>query len=410
MANFFNTVLDVDRYVIARYYIESRLRLKDAAAEIAKEESTGTWTDVPREKKIHRLYAARVVRVDYKNSIADVAFPIANFSNDIGGIPILLSTIAGNLFGLKKLKNVRLIDFHLPRAYVRDYKGPKIGIHGLRKILGTTKSKRAHVGTIIKPKIGLQPKEQADVFYEAALGGIDCGKDDETLSNQRFCRIEDRTGRIAEVIDKIKEETGRNVLYAINVTTRADKLLETVDRAVANGATMFMIDAVCAGFSCVQAIAETKYRIPLLVHRAGHAAFDRDQKHGIDNMIIAKISRLAGGDLIHTGAVGKMAGNWKEIRCYDNFMRSKWFNLKPAMPVASGGLHAGLVERNIKLLGEDLQLQAGGGVHSHPLGTKAGAMSMRQAVEAVARGIPLNEYAKEHRELDLAIRKWGYFR
>ncbi|MBI5228982.1 ribulose 1,5-bisphosphate carboxylase large subunit [Candidatus Micrarchaeota archaeon] len=407
---FFTKAMDEDEYIIARYYVESPLGLKRGAEEIGKEESTGTWTSVPRERRIHKLYAARIIKLDYKNSISDIGFPIENFSWDVGGIPQLMSTIAGNLFGLEKLKNVRLLDVHLPKSVVREFKGPRLGVEGLRKIIGTEINRRAHVGTIIKPKIGLPPKEQAEVFYEAASGGIDCGKDDETLSNQRFSPLLERAQAIREVVDKVKSETGRRVLYAINVTNRCDKLLETVDSAAENGATLLMIDAVCVGLNGIQAIAEANNHLPLLVHRAGHAAFDRNPRHGINNMVIAKLSRLCGGDLIHTGAIGKMHGEVLEIRAYNDFLRREWFHIRKSMPVASGGLHPGLVEKNIKLLGSDLQLQAGGGIHSHPKGTRAGAAAMRQAVEAVNHRIPLNEYAKTHSELKAALKKWGYVR
>ena len=57
--------------------------------------------------------------------------------------------------------------------------------------------------------------------------------------------------------------------------------------------------------------------------------------------------------------------------------------------------------------GFDVQIQAGGGVAGHPDGVRGGAKAMSQAVDAAFMGIPASEYAKDHRELSLALDKWG---
>jgi len=84
----------------------------------------------------------------------------------------------------------------------------------------------------------------------------------------------------------------------------------------------------------------------------------------------------------------------------------KWFNIKPVLAVASGGLHPGHIPAVVDILGGDIVIQAGGGVHGHPDGTRAGARAMRQALEAKMQGIPLEEYAKEHEELRKALEKF----
>jgi len=41
------------------------------------------------------------------------------------------------------------------------------------------------------------------------------------------------------------------------------------------------------------------------------------------------------------------------------------------------------------------------------MGTKAGAMACRQALESTLKGISLKEAAEKHKELKVAIDKWG---
>jgi ribulose-bisphosphate carboxylase large chain len=86
--------------------------------------------------------------------------------------------------------------------------------------------------------------------------------------------------------------------------------------------------------------------------------------------------------------------------------KSEMGGLKPVLPAASGGLHPRLVPALLETFGNDVVLQAGGGIHGHPEGTVAGAKAMRQAVDATLEKNPLDEYAQTHRELKAALAHW----
>jgi ribulose-bisphosphate carboxylase large chain len=125
-------------------------------------------------------------------------------------------------------------------------------------------------------------------------------------------------------------------------------------------------------------------------------------------LVVAKLSRLAGLDQLHIGTgVGKMEGAMAEIEKIREAIEGEQFGLKKVFAVSSGGLHPGMVPALVKGLGNDIVIQAGGGVHWHPKGTKYGAMGLRQAVDAVEQGISLEEYAKTHQELKDVIDKFG---
>ena len=89
-------------------------------------------------------------------------------------------------------------------------------------------------------------------------------------------------------------------------------------------------------------------------------------------------------------------------------LSENWEHIKPVFAVCSGGLHPGHIPSLIKILGKDIIIQMGGGIHWNPRGSQYGAMGARQAVEAVMKKIPLKEYAKTHRELREALEKFGY--
>ena len=124
-------------------------------------------------------------------------------------------------------------------------------------------------------------------------------------------------------------------------------------------------------------------------------------------VVIAKVARLIGVDQLHIGtAIGKMSEKVDEVQRNKKAITEPMFNVRRVMPVASGGLHPGMVPKLIEYIGWDQIIQAGGGIHGHPNGTVKGAMAFRQAVDAVMKGKPLSEYAKDYAELEKALIKW----
>ena len=401
--------------LIATYYFRPRdsVTADFAAQAISEEQTTGTWTNLSTVND-HTAYVHAydgevmdIVSLGDGGYVTRIRYPYEIF--EPGNIPQYLSVIAGNLFGLGKLEVVRLLDIDLPDAFRIVHPGPKFGIEGVRKIVGTEISRRPHVGTIIKPKVGLNPKDTAAVAYEAAVGGVDLIKDDETLTNQRFCPLMDRLAAVMDALERAEQETGRTVLYALNVTTGGDTIVEAGEKAVKAGANMLMVDVLTAGFSAVQALAaDPAITVPIHVHRTMHGALTRNPHHGIAMRPIAKLVRLCGGDQLHTGTVsGKMGGSAAEILGDNTILTESWGPVVPVFPVASGGLHPGKVHAELAALGTEIVLQAGGGIHGHPDGTRAGAAAMRQAVDAFLAGVSAEEYAKTHPELARALAAWG---
>jgi ribulose-bisphosphate carboxylase large chain len=396
--------------VIAVYYFipDENTTPEFAAQAISDEETTGTWTDLTTRADYVKKLDGHVESLEsYRDGyITKIRYPGEIFEK--GNIPQYLSVVAGNLFGLGRLRSVRLLDVEFPE-HLCNFSGPVFGMEGVRKLIGTEKSGRPHVGTIIKPKVGLNPKDTAHVAYEAAVGGVDFIKDDETLTDQEFCPMKDRVEEVMARLDDAMSETGRKILYAVNVSDRADRIVERAEQALECGANTLMVDVITCGFSAVQALSELKSgNVPLHIHRTMHAAMTRNPEHGIAMRPIAKLVRMAGGDQLHTGTVsGKMGHDPSEILGDNKMLTGSMFGFKPVFPVSSGGLHPGKVRAELETLGTDIVLQAGGGIHGHPDGTRSGAAAMRQAVDAYMEGCLPEDYAKDHIELRRALEKWG---
>lgn len=388
--------------VVCTFYAEPRgISMEEAAGGIAAESSVGTWTELTTAKPYVEKLAAHVFSIE--GNCVKIAYPIELF--EFGNMPNILSSVAGNVFGLKALKNLRLNDVELPAELVKTFKGPLFGVEGIRKLLKV--SERPFVGTIIKPKLGLKTKDHALVAYEAWVGGCDIVKDDENLSSQRFNPFEERVVKTLESRDRAEGETGERKVYMANITAETDTMLKRAEFVLAHGGEYVMVDILTCGFSALQTLRDQNYKLVIHAHRAGHAAFTKNPKHGIAMRPIAKISRIIGVDQLHVGTVvGKMSETKQEVLENVEACKMPMSGLKPVMPVASGGLHPRLVPALMKIFGKDFVIQAGGGIHGHKDGTCAGAMAMRQAVDAAMQETQLEEYAETHKELKVALELW----
>jgi ribulose-bisphosphate carboxylase large chain len=389
--------------LVCTFHVEPQgFSLKEVAGGIAAESSIGTWTELTTVKPYVERLAAHVFAI--KGNIVKIAYPIALFER--GNMPNILSSITGNVFGLRALKNLRLNNIMLPAELANSFKGPRFGIDGIRDLLKI--HDRPFVGTIIKPKLGLKTVDHARVAYDAWVGGCDIVKDDENLGSQRFNPFEERVVKTLASRDKAEEETGEKKMYMVNITAETDTMLKRAEWVLDHGGEYVMVDILTCGFSALQTLRDQNFKLVIHAHRAGHAALTKNPKHGIAMRVIAKVARIIGVDQLHVGTVvGKMSETKQEVLENIEALKMEMGKLKPVMPVASGGLHPRLVPALMAIFGKDFVIQAGGGIHGHKNGTVAGATAMRQAVDATLQGIPLEEYGESHGELKVALELWG---
>jgi ribulose-bisphosphate carboxylase large chain len=391
--------------LICEFYLETKgfHDLKRTAGGVAAESSIGTWTDISTIKPYMAKLAAKVFSIKQtgkKSANIKIAYPNELF--EPGNLPDIMSSVAGNVFGMKDVENLRLNDMILPKNIVQSFKGPKYGIEGIRKITGI--KNRPLIGTIVKPKLGLNAKDHAKVAYDAWIGGCDVVKDDENLSSQRFNRFEERLRETMKMKEKAEKETGEKKMYMINITAETKEMLRRAKIAQDCGNEYVMVDIITCGWSALQTLRNENFNLVLHAHRAGHAAIDKNNKHGISMKVIAKLTRMIGLDQLHIGtAVGKMFETHEEVIENRNALVDNFYGLRQTMPVASGGLQPLMIPELYKIFGKDVILQLGGGIHGHPLGTRAGAKAARDALDAAMKGISLKEYAKMHIELKKAI-------
>lgn len=391
--------------------------MKEAAGRVASESSVGTWTTLYKMPK--RIKKIMAIAFEMKGNYAKIAYPIELW--DKGNAPQLLSGIAGNIFGMKALNNLRLLDVTLPKTYLKNFKGPRHGMRGVRSILKV--KKRPLTGAVPKPKIGYNAGEHAKIGFDTWVGGFDLVKDDENLTSTPFNKFEDRVRLMTKMRDKAETLTGERKSALLNITGETKDMIRRAKMLHDYGWEFAMIDVVTTGTAAVQTLRDVcgDYGLAIHAHRAMHAAFDRNPRHGLSMYFLGKLMRMIGVDQIHVGAVvGKLVGTKEEVGGIADMLRTmhskptketlgqKWFNVKPMLPVSSGGIHPGLIPSIMKILGNDFVLLVSGGIHGHPNGTREGAKAAMQAIEATMEGVSLLEYSRSHKELKAALGKWGY--
>ena len=411
--------IDYDDYMVATYFYQTPVdvRILDAVRSIAETQSCGTWvsvsksTDAIKQRHLGRIVALWEVPdnenslpedVSTRNWIFQVAYPIHNFGAQI---PLMLTTAYGEVATVERL---RLLDLHFPQAYIRQFKGPKFGIQGIRNLLGV--QDRPLLLSIIKPPLGLSPEESAAEFYKSSLGGADAVKDDELLVSHPWSTFTERIQHNRAAAQKVFDQTGQKTLYFVNITDRPDRLVENAYRAIDAGANALLVNYLTIGISALSMLADDPaINVPIMAHLNFSGALYAAPNSGISShLVLGKLPRLAGADVVvYPGAYGKFSMQAAKSMRIGQALTCPFYHLAPTWPMPAGGVHPGILPLMDKDFGKDIIVGAGGAIYGHPAGPTAGALAFRQAMEAINAGQSLAEAAATAPELKTAIDLWG---
>lgn len=375
----------------------------EAAAAVAGESSTATWTVVWTDLLTAcDIYRAKAYRVDPVPGTTDQFFAYIAYECELfeeGSLANLTASIIGNVFGFKAVKALRLEDMRIPFAYLKTFQGPATGLIVERERMD--KFGRPFLGATVKPKLGLSGKNYGRVVYEGLRGGLDFLKDDENINSQPFMRWRERYLYCMEGVNRAAAATGEVKGSYLNTTAATmEEMYKRAEYARKIGSIIVMVDLVI-GYTAIQSMAiwARNNDMILHLHRAGNSTYARQKNHGINFRVICKWMRMAGVDHIHAGTVvGKLEGDPLMVKGFYNtllntkltinlpqglFFDMDWASLRKCVPVASGGIHCGQLHQLLYYLGDDVVMQFGGGTIGHPDGIQAGASANRVALECM---------------------------
>ncbi|MHB8226294.1 RuBisCO large subunit C-terminal-like domain-containing protein, partial [Acidithiobacillus sp.] len=187
---------------------------------------------------------------------ATVRFPAANVDGRLGS---LLTMIFGkySLAGPAKVTAIRLPE--------RFGQAPRFGLDGIRERLGV--QKRPLVMAIFKPALGLTAADHAAILAEVAVAGLDVIKDDEILPDLPMAATLARWEACAPVIEARRDQTGRDLLYAVNLSGNAQQVQTLALQLVAAGANALLLNVLAYGFPVLEALAaDPDIDVPIFTH------------------------------------------------------------------------------------------------------------------------------------------------
>jgi ribulose-bisphosphate carboxylase large chain len=393
----------------AVYHLETADDPEKTAALIAGEQSSGTFVAIPGEDEALKARAAARYEIttvgqasqsDSKHYELKLSWPLENLGPSL---PNLMATIAGNLYELKPVRSLRLIDMTLPPAFAQAYPGPGFGIAGTRTLSGVPQGPL--VGTIIKPSVGLSPQDTANIVAQLCEAGVDFIKDDELQADGPACPFDDRVALSMAVINRHAERSGKKVMYAFNLTGELDEMKRRHDLVQRLGGTAVMLSLNSVGMAGFNAFRRHA-QLPIHAHRNGWGYLQA----GWSYTAWQKLWRLAGVDHMHVnGIANKFQEDDDSVITSARACMTPMFVDKPCtiMPVFSSGQTVRQAAPTWeRLRSTDLIFLAGGGLFAHPGGIAAGVSALRQSWSAAIEGVPLDVAAKTHRELREALEEF----
>jgi ribulose-bisphosphate carboxylase large chain len=409
--------------ITGKYYIETPLEVEKAAQVLAGEQSSGTFVAVPGEtEELKQRFAARVESITHLESVTEPGMPgvkasgglyhrasievswsIENFGYNL---PVLISTLQGNLYELTQFTGLKLMDIELPPSYGEHFKGPQFGIDGCRQLTGV--QGRPLIGTIIKPSIGMTPEQTAALVKTLVEAGIDFIKDDELLSASANSKFEDRVDAIMRVINTHADKIGKKVMYAFNISDEIDSMMRRYEYIVNAGGTCAMLSLNSVGLAGVKKIGDLQ-QLAIHGHRNGWGMLNRHPLLGIEFPAYQKLWRLAGVDQIHVNGIQNKF--WESD---DSVVRSIEACLKPlnngttVLPVVSSGQWGGQAfETYRRTHTTDLLYMAGGGIMAHPDGPGGGVVALQQAWKGAVDGLTQEQAVLQYPEFANSVKKFG---
>ncbi|TPI26171.1 ribulose 1,5-bisphosphate carboxylase [Mesorhizobium sp. B3-2-1] len=406
------------------YRIETSGSIEALAAKIASDQSTGTFVALPGEtEELKARVAARVLAIrhlpdaaqpslpgsgngPFRRADVDIAFPFDAIGTDLSA---LMTIAIGGTYSIRGLSGIRVIDMKLPEQYRGAHPGPQFGLAGSREMTGV--EDRPIIGTIVKPALGLRPRETAEMVGELIKAGVDFIKDDEKLMSPAYSPLAERVKAIMPLILDHEQKTGKKVMYAFGIShADPDEMMRNHDLVLEAGGNCAVVNINSIGFGGM-AYLRKRSGLVLHAHRNGWDILTRHPGLGMDFKVWQQFWRLLGIDQFQINGIGSKY--WEPD---DSFIRSFEAVTTPlfspddcALPVACSGQWGGQAPETYERTGRtvDLLYLCGGGIVSHPDGPGAGVRAVLQAWQAAVEGIALADYARDHIELARSIEKFG---
>ena len=350
--------------VLCSYYLEpaKSKTIQQVAQELCNKASVDMRAGAYFEKLAACAY-------EFREDTMKVAYPAELF--EAGNIPQMLSIIAGRIFGLDIIHNLRLQDVAFPEWWIKSFRGTAYGSQIIPKFFENPE--RPLVSGRITPEVGLDVDAYANKAMATFIGGCDIVRDAAQMTSPPKNDFEARVNAVLRVAKAAEQKIGMPKVYFPNVSGPGDLVLKRTKIALASGAKGVILDFQTCGFGTLQMLRNEFPELIIYGDRTSHAAMARNKRQGISMTTLGKFARLAGADLVEIGSItGDMVETEAHVvQLHMNLLANlfitrdphrfnqEWFGLGNSLPVISGGLTAEDIRELRNRFGHEIVLQFG---------------------------------------------------
>jgi len=343
-----------------------------AMADLIRVEQT---IEFPFELAAKWIQEEVVGKVEEITSSSDQKHTIViSYNPDVTGgeLTQLLNVLWGNT---SLFPGIRIVDLKIPDSILKNFKGPRFGISGLRQMFNAPT--RPLLTTALKP-MGSDSRTLAEMARTLALSGFDIIKDDHSLANQPWALWKERVTLISRAVREANEITGRNSLYAPSLNLPFDQLHDAAHSAKELGAGALLVLPGITGFDSLRVIAaDDSIGLPIQGHPSMLGSIVLSSDIGISHGIVfGTLMRLAGADIsIFPNLGGRFSFSKDQCLEIVKYSRAELGSLKPTWISPAGGMTVERIPEMVEMYGLDTSLLIGGALSRGDLAENAAQMS-----------------------------------
>lgn len=290
-------------------------------------------------------------------------------------LPRLLNLVYGNV---SLQEGIRLVDLELPGSFLGRFKGPNLGVAGLRRTLKV--SGRPLLATALKPN-GASVSDFERLAGDFVRGGGDLLKDDQNLCDADVPAFAERVRRVQAAVSEANAKAGTNALYCPILCGPADELSDRVGAVLRAGAAGVLAPPFLLGLDTVRRLA-AQHGLLVMAHPSFTGTFFSDRAHGMTpGLLLGTLFRLAGCDVsIFPNPGGRFGFSKEECADLARRLTGPLGCLAPAFPAPAGGMTFERLPDMARDYGADTVFLVGGGLLAHSKSVCDGTKAFRDAM------------------------------
>lgn len=348
--------------ILATYHVAGgRARAEAVLTQLVVEQTIEFPVELVPDDDIRRHLVGQVVASEDLDD--GVVAATVSYAVELAGdqLPQLTNVLFGNI---SLVPGVRLVDVVLPAALLDHFRGPRLGLEGLRRRFAPAGGPL--LATALKP-MGTPVGRLADIAYDLARSGLHLIKDDHSFATQPFATFRERVPVLAAAVRRANEDRGADgarYLPALNLP--AHELRAGLEFALEAGAGGVLILPGLVGHDTMRWLAETAPDdTVIMAHPAVLGSHVTDPRAGIAHgVLLGTFARLAGADLsIFPNHGGRFSFSPETCREIADACRAPLAGLRTCAPTPGGGMSVARVGEMVRFYGPEVCLLIGGDLY-----------------------------------------------